>query len=223
MDDLRILLYPLGFLSGIIFGVRFIIQWLQSESKKKSVVPPVFWHLSLIGNLLAAGHAFIQVQYHICIIQVCNAVISWRNLNLMKEKQPSLSWKGVAFIMLSTVSLTTVAFFMQGHEHWIRVPTAPWQKSPAVTAGVLWHSLGVGGYILFSFRFWVQWWFAEKKQTSYLPESFWWISLVGALLSLTYAVHISDLVNILGPLIGMVPYARNLMLLKKSQKLSEIR
>lgn len=218
MEELRIILYPLGFLSGIAFASRFIIQWALSEKKGESIVPPIFWQISLFANILSATHSFIQVQYHICIIQVCNAVISWRNLNLLQQKEPYFTWKGVSGIMAAFVALTTLAFILQSHENWIRVPTAPWQNGPTLSVGYLWHSIGIIGYVLFSVRFWLQWWFAEKKHISYLPESFWWISLAGAFLSLAYAMHIHDLVNILGPLAGIIPYARNLVLLKKSRQ-----
>jgi lipid-A-disaccharide synthase-like uncharacterized protein len=43
----------------IIFGIaaqgcfflRFLIQWIYSERRKKSVIPIHFWYLSLIGGL----------------------------------------------------------------------------------------------------------------------------------------------------------------------------
>ncbi len=47
VDDWRIWLYPLGFIAGIAFAGRFLIQWYVSEKAKKSIVPRVFWQLSL--------------------------------------------------------------------------------------------------------------------------------------------------------------------------------
>lgn len=43
----------------ILFFLRFFIQWLATEKSRKSVVPPVFWHLSLFAALLQ-GAAFVQ-------------------------------------------------------------------------------------------------------------------------------------------------------------------
>jgi len=37
------------------FFLRFFIQWLTTEMKRKSVVPPVFWYLSLAGAILQSA------------------------------------------------------------------------------------------------------------------------------------------------------------------------
>jgi lipid-A-disaccharide synthase len=221
VDEWRTLLYPLGFLSAIAFGARFIIQWLQSEKAKKSLVPRSFWQLSLAGNLLLMLHSFIQVQYHVCVVQVCNAVISWRNLNLMQTEKPPLSFKTILFILVGSLLLASLIFAIQDwlfmrQGDWFRVPTAPWQSS-AFSVSFVWHILGALGSLLFSSRFWVQWWLAERTHSSQLPFSFWWLSLIGALLSIAYFTRIGDSVNLIGPLLGIVPYIRNLMLMQKNQ------
>ena len=66
----RQLLYPLGLISAIAFASRFILQWINSEKVQKSVVSPLFWKISLFGNLTLLIHAFIQLQYQICFVQV---------------------------------------------------------------------------------------------------------------------------------------------------------
>ena len=43
------------------FFLRFLIQWLMTEFKHKSVVPPVFWHLSLVAAILQSA-SFCQRQ-----------------------------------------------------------------------------------------------------------------------------------------------------------------
>lgn len=40
----------LGFLGQALFTGRMVVQWLVSEKEKKSVVPPIFWWMSLIGS-----------------------------------------------------------------------------------------------------------------------------------------------------------------------------
>lgn len=222
MEDWRTFLYPLGFLSSIAFGARFIVQWLQSEKQHRSVVTPFFWYLSLTGNTLLAIHSFIQIQYHICLVQVCNGVISWRNLNLMHPYRRQFTFQSVIKYLGIAFVLTTLAFFAQDYfltqdGSWFRVPKAPWQSHSQVEYSLWWHGLGTISYLLFSSRFWVQWWLAEKSHSSELPTSFWWLSLSGAILSIVYFSHIQDSVNLIGPLIGMVPYIRNLMLLKNTK------
>ena len=223
MDEWRTFLYPLGFLSSFAFGARFILQWLQSERAHKSVVSPSFWHCSLVGNCLLLLHSFIQSQFPICLVQVCNAVIAWRNLDLMQTKSPPLSFSKVIVIGIGSALLMIGAFALQswflGQEGgWLRVPKAPWQNDATNSVSLYWHLLGTLGLILFSSRFWIQWWFAEQSLRSTLPLSFWWLSLSGALLSIGYFIRIGDSVNLIGPLLGLVPYIRNLMLMRKTKE-----
>jgi lipid-A-disaccharide synthase len=76
--------------------------------------------------------------------------------------------------------------------------------------------LGFTGLLLFNSRFWVQWWSSEKRDSSYLGASFWWLSLIGDTLCLIYFIRLGDIVNLAGPLFGLIPYIRNLMLIKKN-------
>lgn len=223
VDDWRIFLYPLGFLSALAFGARFIIQWLQSEKAQQSLAPRSFWHLSLIGSVLLILHSFIQVQYHVCLVQVCNVVIYWRNLNVMQTERPAVSFKTVCLLLIGAILLTFFAFVVQDwwlmqEGSWFRVPIAPWQKSSAPSVSFFWHLLGTLAYVLFSSRFWIQWWYTEKSHVSQLPLSFWLLSLIGALLSIVYFLRIGDSVNLVGPLVGIVPYLRNLMLIQRKNK-----
>lgn len=223
MEEWRILLYPLGLLSGLAFGMRFIVQWLQSERLHKSTVPASFWILSLAGNCLLALHAFIQIQFPICAVQACNGVIAWRNLNLMQPRPRQFSFTTVLFLLGGAIGLTFLIFFLQDYlfmreGNWFRIPISPWQTSPVHESSLYWHALGALSYILFSSRFWIQWWLAERAHASQLPLSFWWISLIGALLSIIYFVHIQDTVNLIGPLIGLIPYIRNLILIRKANR-----
>lgn len=216
-DDWRVFLYPLGFLSTVAFGVRFIVQWIGSEIEGRSIVPRSFWQISLIGNTLLLVHSFIQLQYHVCIIQAGNAVISWRNLNLMYPPSEQVSFRSVLMLLASMLSLTTLAFAVHADSSWFRIPTAPWQDAAQEPLSFLWHIIGFTGFALFSSRFWVQWWNAEKQHESLLGPAFWWLSLSGAICSLVYFSVIHDLVNLVGPAVGMIPYVRNLMLIRKSE------
>lgn len=223
IDDWRMWLYPLGFLASIAFSSRMLLQWLTSEVKGRSVVMPLFWQLSLSGNLLLATHSLIQVQYHVCLIQTCNAVISWRNLNLMKpfDQQISLT-KTINILITAVVAITTIffvngIFFLDNAAIWFRIPSTPWQDNTDLNITFFWHFIGFIGLALFSSRFWIQWWCAEQQKKSYLGGSFWWISLIGESLCLLYFLKIHDPVNSIGPAFGLIPYIRNLMLIYKKQ------
>lgn len=42
-----------------LFACRFLVQWIATEAKRKSVVPPAFWHLSVAAALLQLA-CFVQ-------------------------------------------------------------------------------------------------------------------------------------------------------------------
>lgn len=48
-NPIGILWVSVGLLGQILFTGRMLVQWLVSEKAKRSVVPPLFWWLSLIG------------------------------------------------------------------------------------------------------------------------------------------------------------------------------
>lgn len=201
-------LYPLGYLSSVLFGVRFLVQWLYSESKGKSVVPPLFWWLSLAGNFALLIHSMIQMQFHVALMQSLNGVVSWRNLDLSGKTPRSFTF---TVILMGISSLTTSLYFILFSREWFAMPGG------GVDLFFGWHLLGMLGIGLFASRFMLQWWLAEISQRSTLPLIFWWMSLSGALISILYFAKISDPVNLIGPLLGMIPYIRNLMLLYKKE------
>jgi lipid-A-disaccharide synthase len=225
-DEWRQLLYPLGFISSVAFTSRFLIQWVNSERARKSVVNNLFWQISLFGNVSLLIHAFIQLQYHICLIQVCNATISWRNLDLMRSESTRWRFSSVVGFLIFGCLLMTGAFALQfwflpeSSQHWFRIPASFWNDGPSNQVSMLWHSIGILGLLLFNCRFWVQWWSAEREGRSYLGPAFWWTSLLGALLCGAYFIEIQDLVNIVGPLFGVVPAIRNLMIIRESKESS---
>lgn len=205
--DWRIALYPLGWISAFAFGSRFLIQWLASEKAGRTLTPRLFWQLSLLGNLSLAFHSWIQLQYPVCLVQSINAVISWRNLNPYKSR-----WL-VVFLLFLAVGLSTTLFWQQGGE-WMRIPIHSYQQE-LLTFSLQWHLVGALGTFLFALRFWIQWFEVEKYGNTELQPIFWWISIAGALLSLIYFISIYDPVNAIGPLFGMIPFIRNLMLSRK--------
>lgn len=224
IEHWREFLYPIGFLSSLAFGGRFLLQWLTSEMKKESVVPRAFWQLSLIGNIFLLLHSIIQAQFHVALVQSCNGIISWRNLNLMQPAQSQTSFKKVCLLLAASIGMTTLIFAFQGYflstvqSEWFRIPIWQWQRNDIESVPLVWHVVGFVGLVLFNSRFWIQWWNAEKTKSSHLGASFWWMSLIGDLVCLIYFSRITDAVNVVGPAIGLVPYVRNLMLLRKSRK-----
>jgi len=82
----------------------------------------------------------------------------------------------------------------------------------------LWLIIGYTGQALFTARFLVQWVASERKRDAVVPVAFWWLSLVGGLTLLCYAVHREDPVIITGQGMGIFIYIRNLMLVSKGKR-----
>ncbi len=220
MHELREMLYPFGFLASFLFAGRFLFQWMESEWKKRSVVSPTFWKLSLTGNISLLIHAMIQGQLPIVFFQAVNGVISWRNLNLNRPVEQRASTKilplffaGAIITSISTY-IVVQKFFDGIHWEWFRIPKTPWQEE-VKESSLVWDCTGFIGYAIFSSRFWIQWWHAEKKQASHVTPFFWWYSLIGGMTTALYFAKIGDIVQFIGPALGLIPYARNLIFLRK--------
>lgn len=86
-----------------------------------------------------------------------------------------------------------------------------WSVSPG------WFVLGLLGQATFFSRFVVQWLASERAGHSYIPLSFWWLSIAGSMLLLGYAIHRKDPVFVLGQAFGWLVYARNLVLIRRGK------
>src|SRR4051812_32335294 len=81
--------------------------------------------------------------------------------------------------------------------------------------GIEWHFWKIIGWLgncIFFSRFMVQWYATEKKKQVVIPVAFWWLSLGGSLLLLSYALFRRDSVFIFANLFSWIPYIRNLMI-----------
>jgi len=81
----------------------------------------------------------------------------------------------------------------------------------------IWLAIGLAGQGLFSARFLVQWLVSEKKKESVIPVAFWYLSLAGSMVLLSYAVYRQDPVFILGQSMGSFIYLRNLWLIRQKR------
>jgi len=81
-----------------------------------------------------------------------------------------------------------------------------------------WVVFGLGGQLLFTARFLVQWVASERAGRSTIPLAFWYFSLGGGIVLFTYAVYRADPVFILGQSLGVFIYSRNLYLIHREKK-----
>ena len=70
---------------------------------------------------------------------------------------------------------------------------------------------------MFSARFMVQWLASERMKRSIIPEAFWYLSLVGGLVLLAYAIHRQDPIFILGQSVGCFIYLRNIYFVRREK------
>ena len=81
-----------------------------------------------------------------------------------------------------------------------------------------WAGVGLIGQALFMSRFIIQWWKSEKAKKSVLPVEFWYFSIAGGLVTLSYAIHRRDLVFTLAQMLGLIVYFRNLYLVHRERQ-----
>jgi lipid-A-disaccharide synthase-like uncharacterized protein len=72
---------------------------------------------------------------------------------------------------------------------------------------------GIVAQVLFAARFIVQWIASERAGRSVVPLTFWFFSLGGGILTLVYGLIRREPVIILGQVLSLFIYVRNLMLI----------
>ncbi len=77
--------------------------------------------------------------------------------------------------------------------------------------------IGFTGQAVFASRFIVQWIYSERIGESKIPIIFWYLSILGGLMLLLYAISRSDPVIITGQLFGILVYSRNLILIYRKK------
>ena len=83
----------------------------------------------------------------------------------------------------------------------------------------MWKVIGWLGNAVFSTRFLVQWYATEKRRQVVVPPLFWWLSLAGSLLLLSYALFYErDSVFIFAYAFTWIPYIRNLLIHRRHEK-----
>ena len=84
-EDIPLFLMLLGVVSQILFTLRFVYQWLYSESKQESLLPMGFWLLSLIGSLLIFIYAIFRRDPVLFIGHLSGIIIYSRNMIIMRK------------------------------------------------------------------------------------------------------------------------------------------
>jgi len=86
------------------------------------------------------------------------------------------------------------------------------------TIETAWLIIGFLGQGVFFMRWVVQWVASERSAQSRVPTVFWYMSLIGGLITLAYAIYRKDPVFIAGQSLGAFVYLRNLMLIYRANQ-----
>ena len=78
--------------------------------------------------------------------------------------------------------------------------------------------VGLAGQVVFGSRFFVQWLASERLGKSVIPVAFWYLSLVGCVLTFAYALYIEEPVFILSQAGGLLIYSRNLFFVYRDRR-----
>ena len=69
-----------GLLGQLLFAGRFLVQWIASERARRSVLPKLFWHLSLCGGLCLLFYAIHRSDPVFILGQTLGLLVYARNL-----------------------------------------------------------------------------------------------------------------------------------------------
>ena len=86
-----------------------------------------------------------------------------------------------------------------------------------VTRFDLWLVFGLLAQLVFTARFLVQWLASEKAGRSVVPMAFWFLSIVGGTMTLVYGIQRREPVIIMGQVLSIFIYIRNVMLIFKNK------
>lgn len=200
------IIYSIGFLAQFLFSFRIIVQWFSSEKQKKVVAPSLFWMLSLIASLLLFIYGFLRNDFPIMLGQIITYYIYIRNLQLQNkwnQLNQIIKW----FFIITPVFI--IPYFLLNKSIDIQILF----NKENISSSLL--ILGIISQLLFTLRFVFQWIISEKNKSSILPKGFWWISILGSLLILLYAIFRKDPVLFIGHVFGLTIYIRNLIIIKK--------
>ena len=193
----------LGFLAQGLFSARFLIQLVKSEKAGKVISPIIFWQLSLIAAFLLMVYGTFRQDVVIVAGQVIGYFVYIRNLQIQKAWAQIPPFLGSLFLILPFGFFGSLYYFsLFGLELLLANPEI--DKVLLTWGGI--------GQTVFTGRFLIQWYQAERKNESFFPLSFWYISIAGALMIASYAIIRKDAVLFIGQGFGLIVYIRNIMI-----------
>lgn len=81
----------LGVFGQLLFGARFLVQWLASEKAGRSVIPVAFWFFSIGGGIITLVYGLYKREPVIILGQALSIFIYVRNLSLIRRSKQEQS------------------------------------------------------------------------------------------------------------------------------------
>jgi len=77
----------LGFVGQAVFGGRFFVQWIASERAGHSVIPRLFWYMSIVGSAILLAYAINKRDPVFILGQSLGFAVYIRNLYLVRRDE----------------------------------------------------------------------------------------------------------------------------------------
>lgn len=194
-----------GFGAQGFFSARFLVQWVLSERAGHSLLPIHFWYFSVAGSVLLLAYAIHRRDPVIAAGQVLGLGIYLRNLRFLRLERNAVCGQRLSLLVWGLGAVAVLCGYYLG----------PDSAARPLILHDFWTLFGIVGQALFTGRFLVQWWFTERARRSVVPSAFWYLSIVGSLMLLAYAIVVRDPVIIFGQSLGLIVYLRNLVLIRR--------
>jgi lipid-A-disaccharide synthase-like uncharacterized protein len=81
----------IGLLGQAFFSARFLVQWIASERRRKSVVPHQFWYFSVGGGLTLLAYAIYRHDPVFILGQAAGLFVYARNLYFIHRTPEQLA------------------------------------------------------------------------------------------------------------------------------------
>ncbi len=198
-----------GWVGQVLFTLRVVHQWYQSERAGQSHVTAAFWWYSLAGTVASLVYVVYRQDPVFISGFLVNGFLYARNLSLSRpSREGRRRGSPVAPLLLGLVVFGAVTVWSVAQNDRIVSYDHP----------LAWLVVGFTGQVLWTSRFLVQWYVSERLGRSVLPPVFFWISLAGAPFLFAWAVYRVDWVMMAAYALNPLPYVRNLVLLRRERE-----
>jgi len=215
---------------GIFLGAHIVANFYGEDI---AILIRVLSALFLIGAVSTSMRMLFRARLHFGLIasrQIVHKVIQLFFLfYFLFFSELTIQTVLISYVSASFLTFTIfVTPFIKIYQPWRRVKAVPQLMLLLIIKTYMnifdlfvidyWVFIGLFGQFFFFLRFVVQWTYSEKMGQSVIPVHFWYLSIIGALIVLVYAIQRQDIVFIIGQSLAMLIYIRNLFLMKKTPR-----